>query len=154
MCNRLILFISITCTLVFTGCTFHSGNITFNNLKYPVSMSPFLYGQNNEILAKNKDLTVLDSFRYKTTKWVILYGAIPFSSYKVTDKDIVDAINKKIEEVGGEGIIELSVTYSQPTNDFFMFINFLPVFPSWTTLTVEGNIVRSKPINLKEEVNK
>lgn len=134
-------FIIVTCIIYFVGCAGGRGNIKMENLKYPASMSAFLYGTDNEILAKNKELEIVESFEYKKIFWSILYNAVSLSN----DKDIADAINKKIEESDGGGIINLSVTSSGcALNDLFYwtFLHLLPITPGCVDVTVTGEIVK------------
>lgn len=116
------------------------GSLTFDGLKHPASMSAFLYDKDNKTAAKDKELTVLDKFSYEKKFWGLLYSTIPLSS----DKDVVEAINKKVEEAGGDGIINLSVTASNCAFNSFPILSLLPIMPGCVNAVVEGEIVKLK----------
>lgn len=131
--------IVIWCLCLLAGCAGGRGKITFDNLKYPASMSAFIYGDGNEMLSKG-DLRVLDTFRYEKRFWGIFWSGIPLSS----EKGIAEAINRKVEDAGGEGVINLAVTTSTCGINSLPLLSFLPVLPGCVNVKVEGEIVKTK----------
>ncbi|MDH5414628.1 MAG: hypothetical protein OEW87_10865, partial [Flavobacteriaceae bacterium] len=50
------------------------GHLNFKGLKYPVSLSPALYGKGDKVLIKNKDLKVVKKFKHKKRFWGLAYS--------------------------------------------------------------------------------
>lgn len=131
-------------TIFLAGCAGARGVIELNSLAYPVSMSAYLYDQNNNIVAKEQALAVVDKFTYRKTAWGILWTLVPLSD----DRDIADAINEKLKETGGDGIINLSLTAEECGFNIFsttFLLSVLPFWPGCVNVTVEGEIVRLSP---------
>lgn len=140
MCSNLKYLLLLVMMPFSVGCAGAKGNMTFDDLKYPASMSAFIYGNNNETLVKGDNLDVVGDFKYEKKFWGILYSMVPLSS----DKDIVEAINRKIDEAGGEGLINLSVTAENCAFNSFPLLSLLPIMPGCLNVTIEGEIVKAK----------
>jgi len=142
--NTLILFfVTVILTMQNTGCISTKGTIGFDGLKYPASMSAFLYDENYNTVMKGRDLETLHSFKYKTTYWSLGYGLIPLNP----DDRISDTLNQMVDQFGGDGIINLAVSIEHgdinKVVSFLMYVpGYMPVFPSGAKITVTGEIVK------------
>jgi hypothetical protein len=123
------------------GCAGSRGWIKFDELRYPASMSPYLYGPNNELLAKDRELRVIDSFSGEHHYWGVVYSLVPLSG----TKEIGEQINRAIERAGGDGIVNVKVTSASNFMSEAFILNILPVWPSQTKVVVEGEIVKYEP---------
>jgi hypothetical protein len=90
----------------------------FDELRYPASMSSYLYGPNNELLAKDRELRVINRFSGEYDYWGTFYSLMPLTG----TKDIGEEINKAIEEAGGEGIVNVKVMSETNSLDEFPFL--------------------------------
>ena len=139
-------FYCITILIFFamTGCFGAGGSkgrITFDELKYPASMSAYLYSPNNELLAKDRELRVIDRFSYKMNFWGTLYSFVQLTGAK----DVGQEVNKIIEASGGDGIINVKVTAKPGFLTLSHPLTLLPFWPSNTEVFIEGEIVKYDP---------
>jgi hypothetical protein len=144
--NRCFAFaILIYVAFQLASCTSSRGVITFGELKYPASMSAFLYDNDKNIVMKGKELETVDTFKIKQTYWSIFYGLIP-----LTKKDMIcNSLNSIVEKNRGDGIINLTVTIRQGVVNkiysFFLYLpSYVPVLPGATDITISGEVVRLK----------
>jgi len=142
-------FYCITILLAFsmTGCFVAGsrGNVRFNELKYPASMSAYLYGPNNELLAKDRELQVVEQFSYKVNFWGTLYSLVSLTGVK----DVSKEINNKIEYSGADGIINMKVISKPGILTHFHPLTLIPFWPSYTEVLIEGEIVKYNPTMIK-----
>jgi len=132
-------FLLISALAVLAGCGAGAwARLDFDGVKYPLSMSAYLYDSDYKVAAKDKELEVLAPFEYSKRFWGLFYSIIPLSN----DKEIVAAINREIDRVGGEGIINLSVTASNCKFNSFPIISVVPLMPGCVDSVVRGEIVK------------
>jgi hypothetical protein len=127
-------------SFIITGCfaAGSRGKITFDDLKYPASMSAHLYGPDNEILTKDKELQVIKRYYYKKNSWNIFYTLISFSN----NSDVTKDINRAIHESGGDGIVNVEVSAKDGITNTIILFNLLPFWPTYSTITLEGDIIK------------
>jgi hypothetical protein len=146
--------VSIAVILLFSliqmqGCSSSKGVIKFTSLKYPASMSAFLYDQNRHIVMKGMELDSLTSFKYTKTFWHLAYGLIPLTKGESISNDL----NAIVEKYKGDGIINLSITIEQgavnKVYSFFMYLpSYIPILPSSANITISGEVVKlSNPVS-------
>lgn len=118
------------------------GHLKFSEAKYPISLSPALYDQNDNVLVKGKQLNVVGKFKYEKRFWGISYAWIRMSGSSDVDEAINDAIAKK----QGVGLINLAITTDGCVSNSIMTFPFsiLPVIPGCTDTMIEGDIVSLK----------
>lgn len=143
--RKTIIIISIISTLsaLFPACSGSRATIRFENLKYPCSTSAFLYGPNQEILVKGKDLKTVGFFQYEKKYWGILWSALRLSD----SKDVMQKMNQEIINKNGEGIINLTVVAETHKINNVIPLNVLPIWPGATNVKFYGEIVRRKNVN-------
>jgi hypothetical protein len=133
-------------SLIFiAGCSSSKGVIDFTPLKYPTSMSAFLFDQNQNLVMKGKELDTLFKFNYKKTFWTLAYGSIQLTK----DDGITDYLNSIVDKYKGDGIINLTVTIEHgAVNKLYSFLLYLPslipIFPGSALITVSGEVVKLK----------
>lgn len=135
-------FIASVALLGFVwGCAGARGSISMDASNYPVSMSAYLYDKDYKILAKDKELAVIDKFTYQKTAWGIFWNIIPLTK----NDDVADAMNKKANELKADGMVNFRVTVAPCfTNNYFYwtYLDFIPLVPGCADLTIEGDFVR------------
>lgn len=139
--NKIYMSFIIGTLLIFlSGCTVGArGHLKFSDAKYPISLSPALYDQNDNVLVKDKQLKVVGKFKYEKRFWGLTYSWIRLSG----SKDVDEAINDAIEKKQGVGLINLAVTTDGCLSNSLMTfpISILPIIPGCTDTIIEGDIV-------------
>jgi len=136
---RIFSIIIMGFSFVMTSCIAGSrGHIGLDDLKYPASMSAYLYGPDREILTKDKVQKVIKKFYYEKNSWNILYTIISLSN----NSDVVKEINREIMESGGDGIVSVEVSSQDGITNSIPLLNLLPIWPTYSKITVEGDIVK------------
>lgn len=141
MLTNLKNFCCIFLLLTIFGCAGANGNIRLGNLKYPASMSAYLYGPNKEIVVKGKELKVVSNFLYEKSIWGIMYTAIPLTGD--LDDVLTNEMNEAVINADGDGIINVAVTAQENCGiSRIPVINWLPIWPGRVDITVNGEIVK------------
>ena len=70
------------------------GHLKFSEAKDPISLSPALYDQYDNVLIKDKQLNVVGKFKYEKRFWGLMYSWVRISESKDVDEAINDAIEK------------------------------------------------------------
>jgi hypothetical protein len=144
--NRsLIKVICLFSLLQIFGCCSNEGALSFSSLEYPVSMSAFLYDQNNQVVMKGKELETVNNFEFSKTYWSLAYGLIPLTK----GESISDTLNAIIDRNHGDGIINLTIGIEQgivnKVYSFFMYLpSYIPFLPSSANIKVSGEVVTMK----------
>lgn len=129
--SKLLLLGALTCTLV--GCSGARGALRFDELKYPVSSSGYLYTSDG-----GKRLETVAPMAFDVKVWGIGWSIIPLSG----DVDVSDEINKQIVAVDGEGVVNLTVTTDNCGVNYVWPLNLLPIWPGCVAVEIQGTIVR------------
>jgi hypothetical protein len=130
-----------TFSLAMSGCLGFAGSrgqINFDNLKYPASMSAYLYGPDNGILTKDKELKVTKKLHLRKNSWNIFYTIIEISN----NGDVVEEMNKEIAGSGGDGIVNVAVSSQDGITNSIPLLNLLPFWPTYSRITIKGDIVK------------
>jgi hypothetical protein len=134
--QRTLLFscISIFCL----ACLGSKGAIKIEEVDAPMSMSPYLYGENGESLSVGNGLELVDSFLLNKAYYGILYSNVGLSN----DKDLSEKIQKRIKDANGDGIINLHFIVENDISYVCCLTQIIPFIPGTTDVTVIGDIVR------------
>ena len=128
--------------LLQDGCvSFSKGRLTFNELAYPGSMSPCLYGPNAEVLAKDHGLKFIKTFSNTKDCWNLFYSLLSLGECKATESVALE-INKEIRSSGGDGIVNVTVTAWPDAISYWHPLTILPFWPACTHVLVTGDIVK------------
>ena len=139
MSNRifLLLFFAMM-TLTVSSCGISGCRINFDDLKYPASMSGYLYGPTGESIGHGTGLTPIQDFEHTANLCSIFYVFVPLTR----SSEIIEQMNKKIESAGGDGMTDVSVSSDYSNLTSVLFLNLLPFWPGCSKVTVKGTIVR------------
>jgi hypothetical protein len=139
MNNRIFLLLfSAMVILIISGCGVSGCRINFDELKYPASMSGYLYGPTGESIGHGTGLTPIQDFRHIAYLCSIFYSIVPLTR----SSDIIELMNKRIESTGGDGMTDVSVSSDYDKLTSVVFLNLLPIWPGCSEVTVKGTIVR------------
>ncbi|MCD4653093.1 hypothetical protein K8T06_04085 [bacterium] len=105
---------------------------------YPVSLSPCVRDYNGEII-NTSDYRVVGNFHYNYTTLHMLFGIVPLTKMK---HDISTEVHRQIKAVGGEALVNLTVISKDNTWNEMSAILALCVFPSFSTVEVNGDIIK------------
>ncbi len=136
-------FIIVSMLISLSACSVGArGHLNFADAKYPISLSPALYDQNDNVLVKGKQLNVVGQFKYEKRFWGLMYSWVRLSGSKEVDEAINDAIAKK----QGVGLINLAITTDGCVSNSIMTfpLSILPIIPGCTDTIIEGDIVSLK----------
>ncbi len=129
--------------IILSGCgyTGSRGLMRFDSLRYPASMSSYLYGPHDELLARGSELQVINRFNEDYDYWGTAYslGQLTYP------RDVGEDINRAIEASGGDGIVNVKITAKTGVMAHVPFFSFFPLWPSQTRVAIEGDIVKYKP---------
>jgi hypothetical protein len=121
------------------GCAGSRGDVRFDSLEYPASMSGYLHGANGRSVSP-KSLQVVGEFKENAR----LYG-VGFSWVPITKTvDVSTAMNREIAAAGGEGVINLKVSSDGCMMNYMPVLSLLPFWPGCADVTIEGQIVKQK----------
>lgn len=123
---------------VASACAGAKGNVRFDSLKYPVSMSPVLYDSDGRMLYHERQLKSVDKFQYSRWIWSMFWTGLVFNR----EQDLSAPVNQKIEESGGQGIVNLTVTTSGCFLNYVPLVSILPIWPGCTVVSIHGDVVK------------
>ena len=80
-----------------------------------------------------------------STRWGN-YVFVQDSGYTIislsNNSDVVKEINREIMESGGDGIVSVEVSSQDGITNSIPLLNLLPIWPTYSKITVEGDIVK------------
>jgi hypothetical protein len=127
--------------LLQLGCAGGRGDVRFDSLRYPVSMSGYVYDQKNRALSP-KSLDVVAEFEHEARLWGMFFSWIPVNG----DLDLSEPINRDVDAAGGEGVINLSVKSEGCAFNYIPGLSLLPFWPGCADVTVAGQVVKRKRV--------
>lgn len=119
------------------GCGGARGALTFDGLRYPVSSSAFLYAADEREITDGQ-LQSVGVISTKVRLWSVFWSFIPITG----TKDLSQPINDQIAQAGGEGATRVHVRVEGCGLNFVPFINWIPLYPGCTLVTVSGSVVK------------
>ena len=137
---RTLLFITCLSALSASCVSGSKGKIKLEKVEAPISMSPYLYGPEGENLSIGSGLEHLGSFFFFKNYYGILGGLVSLSN----DKDVNETIQNKINELSGDGVVNLHFMVSNNNlgNNACWILLYIPFFPGITEVKVGGDIVK------------
>lgn len=109
-------------------------------------MSSSLYGPHEEVLTVGKELVVIKKLHFEKNSWSLIYSLVSLSS----NNDIVKKINHEISQSGGDGILNVEITSENGTMNKIYILNLLPIWPTYSKLTIEGDIVKYASVSMTQ----
>ena len=121
------------------GCAGGRGTVRFDSVKYPVSMSGYVYGPKQQALSP-KSLKVVGEFSHSMRMWGVLFSLVPITG----SVDVSDAINDAIAEHRGDGVINLKIRSEGCAVNYFPALSLMPIWPGCADVTIEGQVVKRR----------
>jgi hypothetical protein len=130
----------LVATTFLSSCAGSRANLKLADLTYPCSMSPFLYGHDEEILAKDKNLQVVGQLNFKTKIWGMVWSFVSVSEV-AKDKEIALKINEEVSKLNADGVVNFEITTEDGGMNYVYPMTVTPLWPGFTHITVKGDIV-------------
>lgn len=132
------LLLAIGCVTALTGCAGANCRITANAVPQPVSCTPCVYDASGNIVKTTPD-EVVRHITFSKYKWTMLWMSVPLDG---KNWDISTNLNEILQKTPGDAVVNVTVTAE--SCDFFdgLVADLIPVIPSYSRTTVQGDIVR------------
>jgi len=121
------------------GCAGGRGDVRFDALRYPASMSGYLHDAKGRAVSP-KSLAVVGEFKEETRLWGTGFSWVPVTGAV----DVSDSMNREIAAAGGEGMINVKVVSEGCMLNYVPVVSLLPMWPGCADVTVEGQIVKQE----------
>lgn len=118
---------------ICVACSGGTGRVRFEGLQYPASMSPVLRLEHERV-----PLEVVGKFEVVGRSWSTFYRLLSFNP----EVDLSPEINAEIERAGGTAAINLAIEVGGCGINAVFALNWLPIWPSCTIVTIRGDIVK------------
>ena len=125
--------------LPLLGCAGGRGDVRFDSLEYPASMSGYLHDSRGRAVSP-KSLEVVGEFKEETRLWGMLFSWVPVTK----TVDLSDEMNRDIAAANGEGMINVKVHSEGCVFNYIPVMSLLPIWPGCADVTIEGQIVKQK----------
>jgi hypothetical protein len=122
------------------GCAGARGKIRLEELNHPVSMSPYLYGKNGQLLSIDKGLTYAGGLFVQKKYFGTFYTVIRLTG----DGDLSKQIDDAITAVNGDGIVNFHYVVDQGGTNACIPLTWLPIWPGTANVVFFGDIVKVK----------
>ena len=133
---------ALVCALAAAGCAGARVNVTADRARYPLSLSPAVRDGSGRLYDARTLVKVgwLDVHKM-TTGFVYSALTVP------PTRDFSDEINAQVTAVGGEAVIDLTISIGGGCGwlNGFPILNALPVWPGCVPVRLTGDIVRRSP---------
>lgn len=127
------------CALL-TGCYGAGTHVVAPTSTVPVSMSRAVRRADGSIVRLG-EREVIGQVHIERTVWSEVYGAVNLDD----NTDISNQINEQVAAVGGDAVVNLTIS-GQPCGWGYVFIlNWLPFWPGCANLDIDGEIIRVLP---------
>lgn len=122
------------------GCSGSKYSMQLQDLRYPASMSGYLYDADDTILSE-KEMEVVGELDESVTLWAMVWSKVDLNG-ESSDHELAGRMNAAVEESGGEGVIDLTFSSDTCGMDFAPVMSMLPFWPGCTRVRATGTIVR------------
>jgi hypothetical protein len=130
---------ALVCTLVSAGCAGARVNVKADRARYPLSLSPVVRGGSGRLYDARTLVKVGWLDVSKTTPGFV-YSALTVPP----TRDFSEEINAQVTAVGGEAVVDLTISISGSCGwlNGFPILNAVPVWPGCVPVRLTGEIVR------------
>jgi len=128
----------LTLLTLGTGCAGARGKIVLEELNHPVSMSPYIYGKNGQILSIDKGLSYSGGLFIKKNYYGTFYSTIRITG----DGDLNKQIDDSIAAYGADGIVNFHYVVDQGSTNTCVPLTWLPIWPGTAEVVFMGDIVK------------
>ncbi len=133
-------YLMVMCIVIVLNCAGSQGAVRFDHLDYPVSMSGFLYGKNNEILMKDLHMQEVGKFSLTRRQWSIGYSLIPLNGKEA----FAEAMNQAIIAAKGDAMVNLEIETASCSWNSVPYLFLLPIWPGCADVKLTADIIREK----------
>ena len=134
----------IVAVLACTGCAGAGHTLKMDQLRYPTSMSGYIYGPEYELLWK-RHLEELGPVNVEKKIWAMAWGKGDLNG-ESANAELVEAVNAEVEKLGGEGIINFKISSESCGMNFVPALSMLPFWAGCAVVRAEGTVVRRKDV--------
>jgi len=132
-------FICAPILAVLSGCAGARGSLTFDQLAYPASMSPYLVDRTGRSRSPG-ELEVVGRVKVEKKFWGMLYSWIPLTGRH----DASQGINQQVRAVSGDGVVNLTVVSDWCGLNHIPLLPAIPLWPGCADVSILGKIVKIK----------
>ncbi len=125
-------------TALLSSCAGSKAVIKLEDLKYPASMSAYIYNSQGKILSVGSGLNKIGNWKFKKKFWSIGYSYLDLSG----DSEVAESMNAAIREANGTGIVNFKAESERCGYSYIPIFPILPVFPECIDVKFEGDIVK------------
>lgn len=133
---------ALCCTLAaLAACIGNRQTVKLNELKYAVSMTPTIYGNDGAIRADGVGLEVIGDIEVAHNYWSLVYSFVPLGD----STEQVRNFNNLVAKRGGHGVINFEIENEGCALNNFAYVvvpAVLPFFPGCSKITMRGKLVR------------
>ncbi len=133
-----LLMVLTAIAFLSAGCSGARGTIKLDDLKYPASMSPYLYGPDFQVVAAGKELEVIGKYENSKTYVGFLWTLLSIGN----DSSFIETLNEEIKKQNGDGIVNVKVNVSDTTLNQIPVTMLIPIWPGAAKVKITGDIVR------------
>lgn len=133
--------------LLLSSCAAVRGRVVAENVPFPVSLTPYLYDAELNLLSVGDGLEACGAFSTEESFLGAFYGFAPMW----WTWDASDFLREVVERHGGEGVIDLTATVEESSAAFALYAYLTqttPLAPIWVTVRLSGTVVRSSGTTL------
>ena len=112
--------------------------VDLSDCKYPLSLTPNLVDQHDNILKHGQETKALGQF--KVDQIVIS----PFWGIPKMNADVGALLNEEVEKLKGEAVVNLTMTNKDCFTNYLPLVSILPIWPGCRILQIDGTVVRRK----------
>ena len=136
--NRAALLLSLLGAVCLGGCagTGTNNRVTFTRALHPVSLSPVVADSDGTILGPDR-LEPLGTFQARKRGWSTIWGFV-----SLHDIDFSEELNAEVERLGGEAVVNLQITTIDSGLNWWIILNWIPIWPGHVKVEVQGTVVR------------
>ncbi len=124
--------------LLLSSCAGSKGNVRFDSLKYPVSMSPVLFDESGKPAYFERQLTSLGQYEEERVIWGMFWTALSFNG----EQDFSDSMNEKVTQLQGDAIVNVRIRTNGCSLNYIPLVNILPIWPGCTVIKIKGDVVK------------
>ena len=136
--NRIAMLLCLLGAVCIVGCagTGTNNRVTFSNSLYPVSLSPVVVDSDGTILGPDR-LESLGTFQGRKRGWSTIWGFV-----SLHDIDFSEELNAEVQRLGGEAVVDLQITSINSGLNWWIILNWIPIWPGHVKVEVKGTVVR------------
>lgn len=140
--RAIVAVVAALAAIALQGCAGARIDISAERSRYPLSMSGAVRDASGHLLDRSMVQKVGDLSASRTRIGIVYSAVTPYDVY-----DISDDVNAQVGAVGGEAVMDLTVTVSTGCNvlNGFPVLSILPFWPGCIPVHITGAIVRRLP---------